>query len=180
LTLMCRYLALGLSLFAAAFSALSQEAARKNSSESSAAGGSAAPTRPAELRRPGFLFVELGTPRVSDYAAFFEDVAGFRVIRKEARYAEMTSELGEILLIDPQELPRGHPFHGRLTGSGQGLGVEIGLVVGDLDRAYAAAVKHEGFRISTAITRRPWGVRDFRVLAPDGYYLRFTEGPKAP
>jgi catechol 2,3-dioxygenase-like lactoylglutathione lyase family enzyme len=122
--------------------------------------------------------VELGTPRVAEYIAFFEDVAGFRVIHKEARYAELNSGLGELLLIDPQELPRGHPFHARLTGSGQGLGVEIGLVVADLDRAYAAALKHKGFPISTGIVRRPWGVRDFRVLAPDGYYLRFTEGPK--
>jgi len=30
--------------------------------------------------------------------------------------------------------------------------------------------------VSTGIVRRPWGVRDFRVLAPDGYYFRFTEG----
>jgi hypothetical protein len=52
-------------------------------------------------------------------------------------------------------------------------------VVADLDRAYAAAQKHKGFPISTGIVRRPWGVRDFRVLAPEGYYLRFTEGPKS-
>jgi lactoylglutathione lyase len=82
------------------------------------------------------------------------------------------------LLIDPEELPRGHPFHAKLTGSGQGLGVEIGLVVGDLDKAYAAAVQCKGRSISTGIARRPWGVRDFRVLTPDGYYVRVTEGPK--
>jgi hypothetical protein len=80
--------------------------------------------------------------------------------------------------IDPEELPRGHPFHAKLTGSGQGLGVEIGLVVGDLDKAYTAAVQRKGWSISTGIVRRPWGVRDFRVLAPDGYYLRFTEPPR--
>jgi hypothetical protein len=46
-----------------------------------------------------------------------------------------------------------------------------------LDKTYAAAVKQKGWPISTGIVRRPWGVRDFRVLSPDGYYLRFTEGP---
>jgi hypothetical protein len=131
-----------------------------------------------ELRRRGFLFLELGTPKVAEYISFFEDVAGYRLIRREPRYAEMNSELGQILLIDPQELPPGHPFHAKLTGKGQGLGVEIGLVVADLDKAYDAAVKHDGWKISTGIMRRPWGVRDFRVLAPDGYYLRFTEPPK--
>ena len=51
-------------------------------------------------------------------------------------------------------------------------------MVADLDKAYAAALKFKdkGWPISTGIVRRPWGVRDFRVLAPDGYYLRFTEG----
>jgi hypothetical protein len=59
------------------------------------------------------------------------------------------------------------------------MGVEIGLVVGDLDKAYAAAVvcNDKGWSISLGIGRRPWGVRDFRVLAPDGYYVRVTEGP---
>ncbi len=52
--------------------------------------------------------------------------------------------------------------------------VEVGLVVGDLDRAHAAAVK-SNWRVTGSIQKRPWGVRDFRVLSPDGYYLRFTE-----
>jgi lactoylglutathione lyase len=28
---------------------------------------------------------------------------------------------------------------------------------------------------TTVIADRPWGVRDFRLLDPDGYYLRITE-----
>ena len=53
-------------------------------------------------------------------------------------------------------------------------------VLADLDKAYAAALtfKDKGFAISSGIAMRPWGVRDFRVLTPDGYYLRFTEGGK--
>ena len=64
------------------------------------------------------------------------------------------------------------------SGKFGGLGIEIGIVVADLDKAYAAALKFKdkGWPISTGIVRRPWGARDFRVLAPDGYYLRFTEG----
>ena len=93
-------------------------------------------------------------------------------------YAEMHSDLAELLLIHPDELPKGHPFHGKLVGSGQGLGVEIGLVVADLDKTYAAALKHKDWRIASGIALRPWGERDFRVLSPDGYYVRFTEALK--
>ena len=56
------------------------------------------------------------------------------------------------------------------------MGVEVGLVVADLDKTFAAA-KGQGWKISSGIGLRPWGLRDFRVLSPDGFYLRFTEGP---
>jgi len=53
-------------------------------------------------------------------------------------------------------------------------GLEVGLVVGDLDQTLVAAKKFD-WRITSGIAKQPWGVRDFRVLSPDGYYLRFTE-----
>jgi hypothetical protein len=130
------------------------------------------------LRRPGFLFLELGTAKIDDYIDFFRDVAEFQLLRREGRYAELETERGELLLIDPAMLPEGHPFHGKITGTGQGLGVEIGVVVADLDKAHAAAARHPAWKISSGIVLRPWGVRDFRVLAPDGYYVRFTEPPR--
>ena len=93
-------------------------------------------------------------------------------------YIVAQSDRAELTFIDPKFWSGGHPFSGKLTGSDQGLGIEIGIVVADLDKAYAAALKFKdkGWPISTGIVRRPWGARDFRVLAPDGYYLRFTEG----
>jgi len=130
------------------------------------------------LRKPGFVFMELSTTRVEDYLSFFESVADFKLVMRKPGYLEACSDLAELSFIDPKYWSTGHPFSGKLTGSGQGVGIEIGIVVADLDKAYAAAVKFQdkGWPISTGIVHRPWGVRDFRVLAPDGYYLRFTEG----
>jgi hypothetical protein len=159
-------------LLARGFSASLQEAGKPGPDEK---GAQAAPP---ELRRPGFVFLELGTKRIDEYIAFFQSVAEFRLSGRQGRFAWMNSERAELMFIDPELLPAGHPFHGKLTGEGQGLGVEIGLVVADLDRAFAAATTHQGWKISSGIMRRPWGVRDFRVLSPDGYYLRFTEPPK--
>jgi lactoylglutathione lyase len=135
-------------------------------------------TNTPSLRKPGFVFMELGTTRVDDYLSFFESVADFKLMSRKPGYIEARSDLAELTFIDPKFWSGGHPFSGKLTGSGQGLGIEIGIVVADLDKAYAAALKlkDKGWPISTGIVRRPWGVRDFRVLAPDGYYLRFTEG----
>ena len=147
-------------LLAAALPAATEETAKKR-----------------ELRQPGFIFLELGTQHVADYVNYFRTVVGFELIHQEQGYAELESNRAQLLLMDPRGWPKGHPFYEKTTGSGQGLGVEIGLVVADLDKSYAAAVKQKGWPISTGIVRRPWGVRDFRVLSPDGYYLRFTEGP---
>lgn len=131
-----------------------------------------------ELRQPGFLFLELETQHLDEYETFFQAVMGFQTTYRQGRFLTMETARGQLLLLHPDELPAGHPFHGKYKGSDQGQGVEIGLVVADLDHAFAEASKHKAWRISSGIARRPWGVRDFRILAPDGYYLRFTEGPK--
>jgi predicted enzyme related to lactoylglutathione lyase len=52
-------------------------------------------------------------------------------------------------------------------------GVELVLEVGDLD-AERDRVVAAGWPLCEDITERPWGLRDFRFLDPDGYYWRIT------
>jgi len=52
-------------------------------------------------------------------------------------------------------------------------GVEIVLEVDDLD-ADRAAVVEAGAQLLEDIVERPWGLRDFRLLDPEGNYLRIT------
>jgi|GEM_PF-1914835 len=130
------------------------------------------------LRKPGLVFMEFATQRVEDYVEFFGSVADFKATYRKPGYVQVQSGLAELTFIDPKYWGPGHPFHGKVSGSGMGVGIEIGIVVADIDKAYGAALKFKdkGWPVSTGIVMRPWGVRDFRVLAPDGYYLRFTEG----
>ena len=53
-------------------------------------------------------------------------------------------------------------------------GVELVLEVEDVlgERDY---VHRQGWPIEEDLVARPWGLRDFRVLDPSGYYLRITE-----
>jgi uncharacterized glyoxalase superfamily protein PhnB len=55
----------------------------------------------------------------------------------------------------------------------RGYGVEIILTFRDLDAALAIASR--GGTVVAPIERRPWGLRDFRVLDPYGFYVRCTE-----
>jgi len=125
--------------------------------------------KPVTLRHPGFLFLELNVHDLPAHIDFFRQTAGFDVVQQHGNFVVMQSRLGELLLngIDGKR----DKLAPRLPG------VEIGIVVTDVDQAHAAA-KASNWRITSEIVKQPWGVRDFRVLSPDGYYLRFTEGPE--
>lgn len=131
----------------------------------------AAKKKPAEraendIRKPGFLFLELTVSDFEGNIKFLEDVAGYHVVRKEKNFVILQTELGEILLNGTGAISDN--LANRVPG------LEVGLVVADIKATHAAAEK-TGWRITDRIQRQPWGVRDFRVLSPDGYYLRFTE-----
>lgn len=52
-------------------------------------------------------------------------------------------------------------------------GVEIVIEVDDV-HAEAEQVRAAGWPIEAEVADRPWGLTDFRVHDPDGYYLRLT------
>jgi lactoylglutathione lyase len=54
------------------------------------------------------------------------------------------------------------------------VGVELVLEVDDLDAEHGR-VSASGWPLAEDLTSRPWGLRDFRLLDPDGYYWRITE-----
>jgi hypothetical protein len=58
------------------------------------------------------------------------------------------------------------------AGERTGLGVEIVLKVADIENAYRIA-KESDWPVSD-LALQPWGLRDFRLVDPDGYYLRVT------
>ena len=52
-------------------------------------------------------------------------------------------------------------------------GVEIVLEVDDVDGEHDR-VQASGWPVAEDLQTRPWGLRDFRVYDPSGYYLRIT------
>jgi hypothetical protein len=125
------------------------------------------------LRVPGFLFLELRVCDVGVYKDFFRDVAGYEIARDDGNFMILNTGHGEILLSG--EKKKDAPQEIKVTRR-YGGGVEIGIVVGDIEAAFAAAEKHTQYwPIASKIEKQPWGVRDFRVHAPDGFYVRVTE-----
>jgi lactoylglutathione lyase len=53
------------------------------------------------------------------------------------------------------------------------VGVEIVLEVDDLE-VERNRVESAGWPVLEDLTTRPWGLTDFRLLDPSGYYIRIT------
>jgi len=107
---------------------------------------------------------------------FYERALGFRLARREPDYAGL--ELGDATIgLGPvAKLPAhavGPGFTRERLAREHGAGVEIVIGVADVDATFKAA-QQAGARVVEPLQDRPWGLRDFRVLDPDGYYLRIT------
>ena len=105
---------------------------------------------------------------------FYRDVLSFALLRREPDYASLRH--GEVVFgLGPvAKLPAagGYFTQSRLAQE-RGLGVEIVLEVDDVGAAHDA-VRASGHPILEPLQDRPWGLTDFRVADPDGYYLRIT------
>jgi catechol 2,3-dioxygenase-like lactoylglutathione lyase family enzyme len=69
--------------------------------------------------------------------------------------------------IFPADLDATVAFYVSVTG------VELVLEVDDLDAEHAR-VTAAGWPLAEDRAGRPWGLRDFRLLDPSGYYWRIT------
>ncbi len=126
--------------------------------------------RPASMS----LRLELFVVDMDRAIRFYQEVLGFALLRREPDYASLGH--GEVLFgLGPvAKLPAagGYFTRSRLTQE-RGLGVEIVLEVDDVSTAYDA-VRASGHPILEPLQDRPWGLTDFRIADPDGYYLRIT------
>lgn len=125
----------------------------------------------------GFVFVEIYTQRLAEYTNFFTDVCGFDLVRSEKDFVEVRSLRAIIFLNASKQLSTGHPFRDKLPWHGMGLGVEIGIVISDISIAREAATHFADWTV-TEIRNQDWGMSDFRVTTPEGYYIRLTEEVK--
>jgi lactoylglutathione lyase len=126
--------------------------------------------RPGSMR----LRLELFVVDMDRAIRFYRDVLGFALLRRERDYASLGH--GEVVFgLGPvAKLPAdgGYFTRSRLSQD-RGLGVEIVLEVDDIGAAYDE-VRASGHPILEPLQNRSWGLTDFRLTDPDGYYLRIT------
>lgn len=128
------------------------------------------------MQAPGYVFVELYVEHMEYYLRLVRDVLGFEVVRAEDGWAELCSSHGTVILNRHDDPEPGHPFEHFARVRPHGMGVEIGIVCAsrqDLSDKWARARRVPGC-VVTDIVDQEWGMTDFRILTPEGYYLRVT------
>ena len=125
-----------------------------------------------ETTRTG-LRAELFVSDVQRSVAFYGDVLGFDVLRAApSGYSSVGREGAVLGLNDVARLPEAHPSRPR-PGEALGRGVELVVMVDDVAALHARAAATGKAEVS-ALAAQPWGLTDFRVIDPDGYYIRIT------
>jgi lactoylglutathione lyase len=120
-----------------------------------------------------WLRVELFVSDLESSVRFYQDVLGFERAPRGliGDYTVMRRGLAQIALQSQLYLGPEHPLKPR-QGERFGLCVELVVEVDDLDAAFEQA--RSKWPIEATLGLRPWGRRDFRVLDPDGFYVRVT------
>jgi catechol 2,3-dioxygenase-like lactoylglutathione lyase family enzyme len=120
-----------------------------------------------------WLRVELFVSDLERSVQFYSEVLGFERISRSllGDYTVMRRGLAQIALQSQRHLDEEHPLKPRAA---ERLGVCVELVVEVDDLAAAHACASRRWPLETELGLRPWGRRDFRLLDPDGFYVRVT------
>ncbi|WP_328472050.1 VOC family protein [Actinoplanes sp. NBC_00393] len=117
------------------------------------------------------LRMELFVDDMDTTIAFYADLLGFQLVRQSADYAVIRR--GHVVLGLGPVAKLNWPNPDVLKGAG----VEIVL---ELDDVADVSALHEHCAARTSgvepLRLQPWGLHDFRLRDPDGYYLRVTHG----
>jgi len=98
-----------------------------------------------------------------DRSLAFYTALGFRLERRDGGFAALRWESRRLFLDQCSDLPS-------LSGPARG---NVRILTGDVDSVWAA-VQTLGLAVERSIADRSYGLRDFTVLDPDGFGLRFA------
>ncbi len=119
--------------------------------------------------------LELFVQDMDQAIAFYTYILGFKVLRREEDYASLRNGIVILGLGPIVKLPEesGGYFTRSKLRAARGLGVEIVLEVGDVHTMYEHTQSCD-YPIEEPLQKRSWGLTDFRIVDPDGYYLRIS------
>ena len=120
------------------------------------------------------LRLELFVTDMEKSIDFYTNVLGFERLNGQANYVPLRSGSVLIGLGPAAGLPKRHHFNPEVQNGRRGLGTEIVLEVDDV-QGFFQKIKASGYkRLLSPLRKQSWGLTDFRIADPNGYYLRIT------
>lgn len=119
---------------------------------------------------PASLRIELFPSSLEKFIDFYSNVLRFTLIKHVDDYAYLQRDnifIGAIETISDENLQQKGSYRQPRKG------VEIVLEVDQLENERDHIVE-KGWKLDEDIHMQPWGLQDFRLIDPDGYYLRIT------
>ena len=118
--------------------------------------------------------LELFTSNIAKTVRFYQDILGFKPLNSASSNYQPIQNGKVTLGIGLFEyLGDNHYFNSYQFDIKFGFGVEIVLEVDDIHLIYNK-VKRANVEIESELMERPWGLKDFRLIDPNGYYVRVT------
>lgn len=119
------------------------------------------------------LRLELFVKDLRKAARFYTEVLGFVVGKETDDYISVKKGNAIIGLGSIEKLRKSHYLKPQNDDERIGGGVEIVLEVEEIE-AYYKRILDLGYPIHAGLTVQSWGSTDFRLIDPDGYYIRIT------
>ena len=115
--------------------------------------------------------VQLYVNDIEKSLLFYEEVIGLKLYKKGMHAARFNHDQFSLLLVNDSKLNENHYFYNRKEMKGNGF--ELIIVVDRLEDVYERC-KEKGCKIQEEIQTYSWEMRGFKVVDPDGYFLRIT------
>jgi lactoylglutathione lyase len=120
---------------------------------------------------PASMRIELFPESMDIFIDFYTRILNFEVLQRKGTYAYLKRDA---IYIGAIESPSPDSLMDRASYRQPNKGVEIVFEVDDVfqerDRVIAAGLEE----LELDIAKREWGLVDFRLIDPDGYYIRIT------
>tara|TARA_R110002167_G_scaffold108398_6_gene276808 strand:+ start:3996 stop:4403 length:408 start_codon:yes stop_codon:yes gene_type:complete len=121
------------------------------------------------------LRLELFSSNVEQSVSFYTRILNFSNESDSINQSYQQLIKGSVILGIGSEAELSDDHFLKLKGSDarRGIGIEIVLEVDDVSASYQRVMR-SGYPIHAELQDRPWGLSDFRLIDPDGYYIRVT------
>ncbi|WP_026690486.1 VOC family protein [Alteribacter aurantiacus] len=116
--------------------------------------------------------VELYVKDIETSLSFYQEIVGLEMIGRNERCGRFNYDCFSLLVTADSVLDEEHYFN-RTSGMEKGKGFELIIVVDHLEDVYERCLAHN-YPIAVDIEEYEWGVRGFKLVDPDGYFLRVT------